>query len=257
MHCAITSSMRSSYAERLKDFSGKPLADWRRDFILTRALSPTRPSVISRDISQVAIDEGWTAPNSLYRSPEAVAANRIVLTAAAQDWRTRHGDIDAATHEQFKDRRVNSPRNRLIEGVPLREVLEQFLVPLRVPDPKDSAKHTAMLLALGEALKRHPDQLCDVFLISELKADTQHRSLQGGRINQVFSGKSPDTNVFADLNYVGDRALHSQDRPTLHLRTFNLNPFPGATPATSNDVPWYAMHFPAAFVKDAVVEDRA
>ena len=60
----------------LEEFRGKPLADWRRDFILTRALSPTRPSVISRDISQVAIDEGWTAPNSLYRSPEAVAANR-------------------------------------------------------------------------------------------------------------------------------------------------------------------------------------
>ncbi len=57
------------------------------------------------------------------------------------------------------------------------------------------------------------------------------------------------------LNYVGDRALHAQDRPTLHLRTFNLK-FAGATPATSNDVPWYALHFPAAFIKDAVIEDR-
>jgi hypothetical protein len=112
-----------------------------------------------------------------------------------------------------------------------------------------------MLLALSEALKRHPDQLCDVFLISELKADTQHRSLVGGRINQVFSGKSPDTNDFAALNYVGDRALHSQDRPALHLRLFNLKG-PGITPSTGNDVPWYALHFPAAFVKDAVVEDR-
>jgi hypothetical protein len=241
--------------EALEDFRGKPLADWRRDFILTRALSPTRPSVISRDISQVAIDEGWTAPGALFRSSEAVAANQILLTTVAKQWRSRYDDVDAATYEQFKDRRVNSPRNRLIEGVPMREVLELFLIPLRVPDAKDSAKHTATLLALSEAVKLHPDQLCDVVLISELKADTQHRSLQGGRINQVFSGKSPDTNDFAALNYVGDRALHSQGRPTLHLRTFNLM-FPGATPGTSSDVPWYALHFPAVFVKDSIVEDR-
>ena len=95
--------------EALEDFRGKPLADWRRDFILTRALSPTRPGVISRDISQVAIDEGWTAPTALFRSPEAVAANRIVLTSVAYDWCSRYTDIDAATYEQFKDRSDQLP----------------------------------------------------------------------------------------------------------------------------------------------------
>lgn len=238
--------------EALEEFRGKPLADWRRDFILTRALSPTRPSVISRDIAKVAIDEGWETPGALFRNEDAVKANRELIASVAKEWTERYEVMDAAVHPQFKDRRKDSPRNQLIEAVPLREVLEKFLLPLRVPDPKDSVKHTAALLALSEALKRNPDQVCDVFLIHELK--TQTRALTSGRINQVFSGKSPNTNDFNALNYVGDQALHSSARPTLHLRTFNMTL--GATPGIANDVPWYAVHFPAAFIKDSVIEDK-
>jgi hypothetical protein len=237
--------------DALEKFRGKPLAEWRRDFILTRALSPTRPSVISRDIKKVAIDEGWETPGALFRNEDAVKKNRDVISLVIPDWRARFGEVDAAIHPQFKDRRANSPRNLLIEGVPLREALEKILLPFRITDPKDSVKHTAALLALSESLKRRPDELCDVFLIGELKAQT--RALVGGRINQVFSGKSPNTNDFNALNYVGDHALHSSERPSLHVRTFNLTL---DAVSVSVDVPWYAIYFPAEFTKDSVIEDK-
>jgi hypothetical protein len=30
----------------------------------------------------------------------------------------------------------------------------------------------------------------------------------------------------------------------------------GGTPGVDKDVPWYAVHFPAAYIKDSVVEDK-
>ena len=242
--------------DALMKFRGCPLMEWKRDFILTHALNPTRASVIGLDINSVVLDEGWTTPYAMYRDSRAVEHNRRLFQELVARWKNQFGCVDAAsTYEEFKDRRPKAPRNMLIEGVPLREVLEKFMLRVRVPDMRDSQSHAALALALSEALQRSTTGVCDVFLIADLRTDNQHRSvLKNGSINQVFQGESPaGAKTFDALNYVGDRALRSSARPTLHLRVFELN-LPAGMPGESKEVPWYALYLPAEYTKDLIIE---
>lgn len=243
--------------EALEAHRGYPLMEWKRDFILTRALSPTRPSVIGLDISPVQLDEGWSAPRAMYRDSQSVEHNRKLLSELAEKWKAQFGCADAAINPRFKDRRANSPKNLLIENVPLQDVLAHFLLQVRVPDIQDSETLTALTLVLREALEKNPSALCDVFLIAELKTDNQHRSLlSNGRINQVFQGKSPNTDDFEALNYVGDQALHHGSRPTLHLRMFDLKKVPSDMDGEDKAVPWFSVHLPRTYTKDLIIEQE-
>lgn len=235
----------------LEKLRGQPLMNWKRDFILTRTLNPTRSNVVGLSTKHVSLDKGWVTPGAIYKDAKAVQHNRELLNQLVAQWNNKYGTIDSATIQRFKDRRAESPRNLLIQGVPLQSALEQFILRVRVPDFRDSTEHTAVTLAISRRLEQSPNELCDIFLIAELKSQT--RTLVAGRINQVFSGKSPNVNDFDALNYVGDRALHGDDRFSLHLRIFDLNA-PADTPGELSEVPWFAIHLPARFAKDSVIE---
>ncbi|MEJ7745313.1 MAG: hypothetical protein WKF61_00870 [Luteimonas sp.] len=226
--------------------------EWKRQFMLTRMLHPTRSSVISLDAEHVRINRGWNFPTRLHKDAKACVDNRRLFEALVRKWSQTYSVIDAATHDAFKDRRTDSPRNLLIEGVPLREVLNEFMLNLRVTDYNDSSLHTALTLALGAAVK--DDELCDVFLIGELTPQT--RSLTSTeRINTLFVGKSPNVDDFDRLTYVGDSALHGNDRVAVHLRKYDLRQSK-LGPTIARDVPWYAIHLPQRLAKDSVIEEE-
>jgi hypothetical protein len=170
------------------------------------------------------------------------------------EWKSSYETGDAAHYPQFKDNRAGSPRNILIEAIPLQKVLDELLLRIRVPDFADSEELTALNLILATFLKRESTAVVDVFLLGNLEPQT--RSLTSGRINQVFSGKSPNTEDFDKLIYVGDRALHASDRIALHLRCFNLKSPPPLSHATFDDVPWYAVYVPDGVSDGAVVESQ-
>jgi hypothetical protein len=236
----------------LRRFRGQPLRDWRRDFILTGALNPTRPSVVGTEYVHVRLDAGWAGPGHLHINGDDIRKNRELTRYAADRWRNELGAADAATHEAFKDNRTNSPRNILIEAVPLARILREYLAEVAVRDYDDSIQHTAVLIALEHRLNEHEDELCDVFLIGDLSS--QVRSLTStGRINQLFMGKSPNTNDFRRLNYVGDQALRSESRISLHLRTFSLRRSQTG-PIVAPDIAWFAVYVPQPLRKDVVVE---
>ncbi len=242
--------------EALREFQGRPLLEWKRDFILTRMLSPTRPSVISLDTDRVILNQGWTFPGHLYVEDDAIADNRRLFSEVRERWTKAHGVQDAAAHKPFKDKRTDSPRNLLIEGVPLQEVLERFLLRVRVPYYDDSTTQIAITLALRAHLKEHPDSVSDVFVIGDMTP--QVRSLTStGRINQVFQGKNPNVNDFEKLIYVGDHALFAPSRPTLHVRAYDIRRSKDDRHPVAADVPWFALHLPKEYVKDTVIEGGA
>jgi Z1 domain-containing protein len=241
----------TSVRRELAEFRGKPLKEWKRNFLLTRNLTPTRQNVIGIDIRKVALDEGWIAPAALYRDGEAVKENRKIYEKAVQTWKQEFGCKDASTISYYKDLRgSNSPRNFLIEDVPVARLVE-FLADIRLPDVDDSEIHTGLMFALRKHLEQHPDSLGDVFLIGNL--EPQQRSLEGGKINQVFQGKTPNVSDFNKLIYVGDRALVAGGKLALHLRTFNLKNEVSA-PGLGKHVPWFAVHLAAHQARDSVVQ---
>lgn len=237
---------------------GKPLQEWKRDFILNRALSPTRRAVVGRSVVQVEMDEGWVVPGSLYFDAEAVRHNRQLFERKAVAWKKAHGTIDAAQRPEFKDVRRDSPRNILIEGVPIEEVLDFLLdVGIRSLDDSTDIAATAISLVKHREQSKEP-ALADVFLVGDLSTvGLKGRGLTAdGKINNLFVGESPKGAASIDqLNYVGDRALFTQGRVTLHLRYLVFKPDPRIDVTIADCVPWFSVHLPEPVARDCVIEE--
>jgi hypothetical protein len=240
----------------LVEYQGRPLMEWKRHFILTRALNATRSSVVGLDIEHVSLDEGWTAPGWLYNDDDACSDNRTVFNEVIKSWSSRFGDEEAQkVSARFKDERVDSPRNILISGVPMSEVLKELVLRVRAADVADSTELAAIAIALRVVLEADPGALCDVFVIGEMSP--QLRSITAtGRINQLAMGENPSgVRDIDQLRYVGDRALYTEQRLSVHLRSFNLRASKSDSPFVQ-DVPWYAFRLPQSMTKDVIVERR-
>lgn len=237
---------------------GKPLQEWKRDFILNRALSPTRRAVIGRSVVPVEMDEGWVVPGSLYFDAEAVLHNRQLFERKAAAWKQARGAVDAAQRPEFKDARRDSPRNILIEGVPLSEVID-FLLDARIRGLDDSTDIAATAISLVKHREESEEPaLADVILVGNLStAGLTGRGLTAdGKINNLFVGESPKGATSIDqLNYVGDRALFTPGRVTLHLRYLVFKPDARVDSSVSECVPWFSIHLPESVAKDCVIEE--
>jgi hypothetical protein len=237
---------------------GKPLQQWKRDFILNRALSPTRRAVIGRSVAPVEMDEGWVVPGSLYFDTEAVLHNRQLFERKTAAWKQAHDAVDAAQRPEFKDVRRDSSRNILIEGVPIDEVLD-LLLDARIRSLDDST----VIAATAISLVKHRDDakeppLVDVVLVGNLSTGgLTGRSLTAdGKINNLFVGESPKGAASIDqLNYVGDRALFTPGRVTLHLRYLVFKPDARIDSSVTDCVPWFSIHLPESVAKDCVIEE--
>jgi hypothetical protein len=243
-----------SIRKELSAFRGRPLAEWKRDFILSRKMAPTRSSVIGIDISRLRLDEDWLTPGALHKNRAAIEHNAKLIGRLIREWIRRYKRRDAGAISRYKDGRTDSPRNVLITGVPVSEILDRLLLELRLPDMADSEMNTGLVLALRRFLEQQPHASADVFLLGGMAP--QRRSLEGSRINQVFQGKTPNTPDAKKIIYVGDRALFPQERLALHLRNFLLkNPPRGVGDKT--EIPWYAVHLTKDQAKDSVIQARS
>ncbi len=234
---------------------GKPLKDWRRDFVLSSLLRPTRPNVIGLGARRISTD-GWSVPSALQRDRDAAKDNRTLLNAVVAKWEQEHGQpINAATYSQFKGAKDKSP-TYIREGVPLRDVLGDFLLDVQIRDTADAEMHTAALIGLSEFLRKHPDALVDVFLINNLKA--QYRTRVAGRGLPAIHPYAPINQYFSQsADVVNDRSMRSSDRVSLQLRRFDLGTRErDPTSADVRDVTWFALHVPRKFQKDLHIEIR-
>ena len=234
---------------------GRPLTDWRRDFILDALLKPTRPNVIGLNTRRILVD-GWLVPRALQRDAKVAESNRKLLTDVEQSWKKRFGPAaNAAEFPQFKGSKEISP-NFVLEAVPLRVVLEEFLLKVQVRDPADAEEHSAILIAMAELLRADGNLKTNVFLMNNLVS--QYRKRDAGRgfpdghpnapINQYFSN-SADT--------VNDKSFLSPERVSLQLRRFNLGATArGASSADILNVTWFAINVPSNLGKHLHIEGR-
>lgn len=241
--------------EALESSRGKPLTDWRRDFVLTSMLKATRANVVGIDTRRIPAN-GWMVPDVMQRDNIALLSNQELLLSVVEKWTGEYGiPVNASKFSQFKGVRDLSP-HFVFEPIPLKTVLEDFLLNVKVKDPFDAEEHSAMLLAIAALLRQEPNLNANVFLMNNLVAG--YRTRTSGRgfdakhcfapINQYFS-QSADT--------VNDRTFCSSECVSIQLRRFNL----GTTlrdfeSADIKDVTWFALHVPRKLKKDLLVEAR-
>ena len=231
---------------------GRPLKNWRRDFILTAALKPTRANVVGLGVRRIPVS-GWLVPQVLQRDDDAAKENRKLLGSVLSKWENTSKRQNASAVIKAA---VASPHD-VLEGIPLADVLADFMVEVEVKEPNDSEEHNAMVIALAQLLSKHPTLEVDVFLMNKLK--TGYRTRVAGR--GIKDGK----NRFAPINQyfsqsagtLNDRDYCTKDRITLQLRKFNLGTVQrDDTSADVKDVAWFALHVPERLRKDLLIEKR-
>lgn len=234
---------------------GKPLRDWRRDFVLGALLKPTRPNVIGFKTRRIPVD-GWMVPRSLQRDANAAKFNRTLLANVESSWKKRFKPVvNAAKFPQFKGAKDVSP-NFVLEAVPLRVVLEEFLLNMQVGDPADAEMHSAILIAMAELLRKDENLKTDIFLMNNLVA--QYRTRDAGRGFTAGHLNAPINEYFSNsADVINDKSFRSNERVSLQLRRFNL----GATARSESsadilNVTWFALNVPSKLSKDLHIEGR-
>ncbi|MEQ1633738.1 MAG: Z1 domain-containing protein, partial [Planctomycetota bacterium] len=236
----------------LSTHRGKPLSEWRRDFILTELLSPTRPSVVGLDIRRVPVD-GWMVPGALHCDLDAVKANRDIFKAVKESWKASYGPPIAASnlpHFLQDGAKSDVP---VIEAVPLKTVLDDLLLKVQVRDLVDAEEHSAMLITLASIMARQSDLLVDVFLMTET-----YRSRVAGRGFAATDSGAPIGEYFSNTaGAVNDKSHLSPGRISLQLRDLSVGFVKrDRSKADIKDVPWYALNVPRALRKSLIIEER-
>jgi hypothetical protein len=224
----------------LDETRGQPLKAWVRRFKLHASMQPTRKSVIGIGL-QDHLASGWFHPNIAHQAD--VVLNKKIYTDFLTTIQKYHQGLPAqqAHPELFIDKRNDSSPNIIYEAIPLKLIINDFLIKFNLNDVKDTSESTSLIYTL-ERLATQGSEFADIFIIGNLP---QTRSVtSANKIQQVFSGKSPAGNVErAKLNYGGDRSFIAPERVTLHLREFNIRKSKTDQSFISN-VPWYAIHIP-------------
>ena len=230
---------------------GKPLSDWRRDFILTELLRPTRPNVIGLGVRRIPVN-GWLVPSAMQNDDDAAIENRKLLPMVVSKWMKNYGrPVNAAAVLGG----ASSPHD-LIEAVPLQAVLADFLLDVRVRDSHDSEENSAMLIALASMLARDSTLKVDVFLMNRLAVG--YRTREAGHGLQATHRFAPINQYFSQsAGTLNDRDHCFQDRISLQLRRFDLGTQQRTqSSADVKDVTWFALNVPRALRKSLLVEER-
>src|SRR5579884_403608 len=190
--------------------TGRPLREWRRAFILSSRMRPTRDNVIAQEYVRGGFSDNWFDPHTPHDSPEAVADNRRLV----QDFVSRLAFHPDEGHSD----RTDSQRHLVASEVSLRMVHEELLTKLHFTRPSDTTRFNGLLLQVQRYLEREPDATCSVYQMSS--GSTRERGLsEQGAILNLFQGPHPDT---AGAIYPGDRRIGNGPTLSIQLHTLLL-----------------------------------
>jgi Z1 domain len=221
--------------------TGKPLTEWKREFFLTKALKPTRRSVLGFDYMRIQIGDGWWNQSAPYETEDAVENNRTTIKEFV-------GSLPLKP-DKGHDARTAIMRHKVASEIPLRTAMEDLLTKYTVAAPEDSPVYTTYLLVLREYLERKQNASCDVFLMSG--GALRERSIDtNGAILNLFQGPHPDKD---GKIYKGDRNIRVRDRITIQIH--NLKVFSGEN-VLATAVPTLALWVPKEIAPDVIIQDQ-
>lgn len=238
----------------LKTHEGRPLSDWKRDFILhSQFYQPTRANVVGRGVSRRRLGRVWEWPKSMHLDEEVRAANNRLFNDAFD--RYRPTAADASTLPGAIDRRPTSDRHLVQTGVPLDQALD-FLMQVRLSAREDSLLLNTATMRLARAMKEQgpndPATAAFVFMGGLIVPKGPGRQLSVVRQN-LHVGMSPQGATGPQIVYSGDATMRSENEFTIQLRKLRLND-PPPQGEDYSAVPWLAISVPQGLTHDYFIE---
>jgi hypothetical protein len=227
--------------------TGKPLKEWRRAFLLSGVLNPTRKNVLGHDVTRGNYIDRWFSPRSPHASPEAIQANRSTVErfVSSISW-----------HEANDDPRLlNSHRHEVSSGLRLQDVNEQLLLDFAYPAPSDSLDYTGVLLQIAAFLDDHPNATCTIYRMRPGETTARGTDDEGEEISQLFQGAYP---VEGDPKvYPGDRRIRSDTELTIQIHQIDVYNGPVSQGNLLEEkVPVLAVFVPSEYSAAWVVQEK-
>ena len=221
--------------------TGRPLADWRRQFLMLSGHPPTRANVIDVKYLQDSFSNRWYIPATPHFSPTATNSNREVAECFADSltWipNTKH---HAKTEIQ---------RHMHDEEVSLLLVYESFLMCLRFSD----LAFTGVLLQIRSHLDNNLDTTCTVVRMSsdlELWRVRTRRLDADDKIVNLMQGPDPDS---SGKKYPGDRNIGDKSRVIVQIHKLNLTK---DEDTVAEDVVNIAIWIPSELATSWLIQDQ-
>ena len=180
-------------------------------------------------------------------------ANQNLLRIVEEKWQQTYGPaVNAST---VIPNLINSPHD-VIEAIPLKVVLEDFLLTIQVKDPRDAEQHNAMLVGLANLLANNSNMVIDVFLMNKLLPG--YRTRVAGRQHTANHSFAPINQYFSQsAGIANDRKHCSSDKISLQLRRFDLGTQQrDHKSADIKAVTWFALNVPTKLRQDLLIESR-
>ena len=240
-------NIRGQLAEIQRE--NKPLDEWKRAFVLDRALRPCRRQVLEFDYARGQFSDEWVMPRIVLATDNVVQANREVVATFVDQLVF----VDDVGH----DNRTEAQRHLVCPELLLRDLLEQLLIRIRIPGSIDSHRNTGMLLQLSCALENNLDELCAVYQMSS--GNSRERGVnEDGTITNLFQGAAPVYPIERRGEiYPGDHELHDHETVTVQIHKLDLTRGKGTTKRViMKNVPVMAVWLPERLARGWVVQDQ-
>lgn len=227
--------------------NGRPLNEWKRAFILDRALQPCRHSVLEFDYIRGQFSGEWVTPRvvSILESDDILSSNRKIVSGFL-------GSLAFEEDEGHADR-TDAQRHEVVYGIPLQRVIENLLVNIRILGSIDSQRNVGLLLQLSNSLEHNPDEICTVYRMSP--ARRRRRSVDDyGQIANLFQGEFPVQPIEQrGVVYPGDRLICDKNVVTVQIHTLDLTQ---EHEVVSVDVPVLAVWVPARLKRGWIFQEQ-
>jgi hypothetical protein len=225
--------------------AGRSLKDWKRVFLLSKSMKPTRASVIRLPTSRSSFAKRWFDQRCFDGADELIfGPNRALVDAFCAKYRF----VDDAGHED----RLRESQVHPVAEVPLSEVLESLLRDFVMTD-EDAVQFAALRILLAVA-EDQGDEQCQVHRMMAHSPRLRHRSVDASyKIKNLFQGANSNT------NYPGDRHIRSEDRVTVQIHRLQLRGDDDTeegdgAPVLFEDVPVLAIWVPDRFDASLIVQ---
>ena len=232
-------SVRQSVSQHIAE--GGQLKDWRRTWLLSQRLRPTRNSVILLDMYQSRGREGWIVPMYPYDGIDLVAENREVICELLE-----YFDFSPYAENGWNEQQVIPCFS---DDILIREIIS-FIGRIRYKHPSDGLQHSSIVLGLQKLSGEDPEMRCNVFAFpgpwSGVAARRSLDEKSPPKIKQLFQGRNART------NYPGARLIKADDQITFQIHRYDLESADGRR--TLGDVAVLAVHIPGHLIDRVWIE---
>ncbi len=233
--------------QRLLEFSAnaRPLSELRRIFLLSRALRPTRDTIIDIDYVRASFNEGWFYPRSPQDSPDALSLNRRIVEEFLQGV--------SLTPDAGHPDRTPIQRHLTAQNIRLDAVYESLLTNLRFASLNDAQDFLGVLVIINKYLADNPEATCSIYQMSQ--GLERERTLNSeGEILNLFQGAYPvNPPERRGAIYPGDMQIRSENGVTIQIHRLSIRDAEGQV---IQNVPNIAVYIPRDMARDIIIQDQ-